>query len=72
MQAKQRTSLMHEAAVPGGRRQLLIPGGSKSGSALDVDFTTFEKLLSKAIGKRYVQDPATENPPGILTGVPLQ
>ena len=59
-------------AQPPATMHLLIPGGSTSATSLDVDFTTFEKLLKAAIGQNFVQDPATEVPPGVLTGVPLQ
>jgi len=52
--------------------QLLIPGGSRPGASFDVPFETFQKLLSHAIGWRYVQDPSQEVPPTVLTGVPLQ
>lgn len=52
--------------------QLLIPGGSKPGAGLDVKFEVFEKLVRNAIGRRYVQDPSKEVPPGVLTGVPLK
>ena len=51
--------------------QLLIPGGSKLPTDLDVTFCSFQKLLNEAIGLEYVQNPLTETPPGVLTGVPL-
>ncbi len=57
---------------PPATKQLLIPGGSKSATDLDVDFFSFQKLMRKAIGERYVQDPAEEVPPTVLTGVPLK
>ena len=57
---------------PPATMQLLIPEGSKSATSLDVSFSRFEKLLNKAIDPQYVQDPATEVPPGPLRGVPLQ
>ncbi|MBZ5591537.1 MAG: hypothetical protein LAP39_04835 [Acidobacteriia bacterium] len=52
--------------------QLLIPGGAKPGAGLDVKFEKFQKLLRNAIGPQYIQDPATEVPPGVLASVPLQ
>ncbi|MHC1727677.1 MAG: histidine-type phosphatase [Syntrophobacteraceae bacterium] len=52
--------------------QLLVPGGSKSATNLDVDFNVFQKLMSKAIGRQYVEDPSQEVPPGVLTGVTCQ
>jgi hypothetical protein len=52
--------------------QLLIPGGSKSATDLDVDFYTFQMLLRNAMDQKYVQDPSEEVPPGVLTGVPLK
>jgi len=54
---------------PPATKQLLIPGGSKSATDLDVDFYTFQKLLRNAIDQKYVQDPSEEVPPGVLTGV---
>ena len=56
--------------APPETAQLLIPGGSKPGASLDVKFETFQKLLVNAIGRRYVQDPSVEAPPGVLSGVP--
>jgi 4-phytase/acid phosphatase len=52
--------------------QLLIPGGSKPGAVLDVQFEIFQELLRNAIGPQYVQDPAKEVPPGVLASVPGQ
>jgi len=52
--------------------QLLVPGGREPGTGLDVKFERFQKLLQKAIGPRFVEDPAKEVPPGVLTGVPLK
>ena len=57
---------------PPATQQLLIPNGSNDSKTLDVDFGRFENLLEKAINSKYVQNPATEVPPGPLTGVPLQ
>ena len=57
---------------PPATLQLLIPGGSKSATSLDVSFTKFEKLLRKAIDPNSVQDASAEVQPGPLTGVPLQ
>lgn len=51
--------------------QLMIPGGSKSTTDLDVNFETFQALVRKAIKAEYVQDPAKEKPPGVLKDVPL-
>jgi 4-phytase / acid phosphatase len=58
--------------APPETAQLLIPGGSRPGGSLDVEFGTFQKLMESAIGRQYVQDPSTEVPPGVLTGVPTQ
>jgi 4-phytase/acid phosphatase len=52
--------------------QLLVPGGSKSATNLDVDFNVFQNLLSNAINPAYVQNPRTEVPPGVITGVTCQ
>ena len=52
--------------------QLLIPDGSKAPANLDVKFRTFQQLLKKAINQDFVEDPFTEVPPGVLTGVPLK
>jgi len=57
---------------PPATMQLLIPGGSKSATDLDVDFGLFQKLLRNAIGQKYVQDPSEETPPTVLTGVPTK
>jgi 4-phytase/acid phosphatase len=52
--------------------QLLVPGGSKSATDLDVDFSVFQNLMTNAIGPAYVQNPLTEVPPGVLTTVTCQ
>jgi 4-phytase/acid phosphatase len=57
---------------PPATMQLLIPGGSKSATDLDVKFSTFEKLVKKAIKPACVQNPSEEVPPGVLTDVPLK
>jgi 4-phytase / acid phosphatase len=54
---------------PPATMQLLIPGGSRSATNLDVKFRVFQKLLRSAIGQRYVEKPWKEDPPGVLTGV---
>jgi hypothetical protein len=62
--------------------QLLIPGaGPRAASengrnsdavpSLDVRFDVFQRLLRKAIDPECVEDPSTEVPPDVLTGVPL-
>lgn len=58
--------------APPETAQLPIPGGSKPGASFDVNFATFQNLLTNAIGQQYVQNPATEVPPGVLASVPLQ
>jgi len=58
--------------APPETAQLLIPGGSRPGGSLDIPFAAFQEILEKAIGRQYVQGPATEVPPGVLTGVPIQ
>ena len=58
--------------VPPATVQLLIPGGREPGAGLDVTFERFQKLLKRAIGAQFVEDPAKEVPPGVLTGVPLK
>ncbi|MHC1726667.1 MAG: histidine-type phosphatase [Syntrophobacteraceae bacterium] len=57
---------------PPATKQLLIPGGSKSATNLDVDFDLFQKLLRNAIDQKCVEDPSEEVPPGVLHGVPLK
>jgi len=52
--------------------QLLVPGGSSSATDLDVDFGVFQKLMTNAIGRQYVENPSKEIPPGVLTGVTCQ
>ena len=56
---------------PPATMQLTIPGGSNSATDLDVKFATFKKLLSEAIGQKYVQPFGKEVPPGVLDNVPL-
>ena len=58
--------------APPETAQLFVPGGSKPGGSFDVNFATFQKLVTNAIGLQYVQDPATEAPPAVLPNVPLQ
>jgi len=58
--------------TPPETAQLVIPGGSRPGGSFDVKFETFQRLLENAIGRQYVQNPSTEVPPGVLTGVPTQ
>lgn len=57
---------------PPATMQLLIPDGDQADTNLDVSFHKFKALMTKAINPYYVQDPATEVPPGPLTGVPLK
>lgn len=57
---------------PPATRQLVVPGGSTSTMNLDVDFTTFQKIMKNAIDKQYVQDPSEEVPPPVIHGVPLR
>jgi len=59
-------------SAPPETAQLFIPGGSTPGTSLDVKFATFQSLLTQAIGLDFVQDPAKETPPAVLTNVPLQ
>ncbi len=56
---------------PPAKMQLTIPGGSNSATDLDVKFATFKKLLTEAIGQKYVQPFGKEVPPGVLDNVPL-
>ena len=49
--------------------QLLVPGGSKSATNLDVNFGVFQTLMMNAIGQQYVENPRKEVPPEPLTGV---
>lgn len=60
------------ATAPPETMQLLIPGGSQSATNLDVPFADFQTLVQGAIESKYVQNPAVEVPPVVLTGVPLQ
>lgn len=57
---------------PPATKQLLIPGGSKSATNLDVNFRTFQRLMRKAIDPKYVQNPDVEVPPGVIENVPLE
>ena len=58
--------------APPETTQVQIPGGSRPGARFDIPFGTFQQLLDKAIGSQYVQDPSSEVPPGVLSGVPGQ
>ncbi len=69
-QLRSLTPLTLEA--PPATVQLLIPGGREPGAGLDVKFERFQRLLKKAIGSQFVEDPAKEVPPGVLAGVPLK
>ncbi len=69
-QLRDLTPLTLEA--PPATTQLLIPGGREPGAGLDVRFERFQRLLKKAIGPQFVEDPAKEVPPGVLTDVPLK
>ena len=51
---------------PPATMQLMMPGGSNSGTNLDVHFSTFSHLLNEAIGPEYVPPFAEETPPGVL------
>ncbi len=71
--------------VPPATMQLLVPVdrraardsgagyGVDQGNArgLDVPFDAFQKLVRRALDRKCVEDPSTEDPPGVLTGVPL-
>jgi 4-phytase/acid phosphatase len=51
---------------PPATMQLLVPGGSKSSTDLDVKFSVFQKILKRAIEPKYVQNRYREINPGIL------
>ncbi|MBI4774513.1 MAG: hypothetical protein HY788_10095 [Deltaproteobacteria bacterium] len=57
---------------PPAKMQLLIPGGSTSATNLDVDFNTFQTILTEAMDQNYVQPYEEEVPPGVISGVPLE
>ena len=52
--------------TPPATMQLLVPGGSKSTTNLDVSFSTFSNLMNQAIGLEYVEPFDKETPPGVL------
>jgi 4-phytase/acid phosphatase len=58
--------------VPPETQQLLVPGGSRPGGSLDVEFPVFQKLVMDAVGLEYVENPYIEVPPAVLSNVPLQ
>jgi 4-phytase/acid phosphatase len=51
---------------PPATMQLLVPGGSKSTTNLDVSFSIFTNLMNEAIGLEYVEPFDKETPPGVL------
>lgn len=57
-------------APPAGM-QLLIPDDSRASRSLDIRFSSFRRLVERAMNPMYVQNPFAEIPPGILTDVPL-
>jgi 4-phytase/acid phosphatase len=52
--------------TPPASMQLVIPGGSKSSTNLDVNFSTFSNLLKAAMDQKYVQPFCEEIPPGVI------
>ena len=52
-----------------GVGKVLFP--HQADGSLDVSFNKFKELVSNAINLYYVQNPASEVPPGPLNGVPL-
>ena len=57
--------------VPPATMQLTVPGGSNSATDQDVPFAAFRRLMTEAIGQKYVQPLGREIPPGVLDNVPL-
>jgi 4-phytase/acid phosphatase len=51
---------------PPATMQLLVPGGSNSGTDLDVDFVTFKRLINAAIDMKCVQPYNKDKSPGVL------
>jgi 4-phytase / acid phosphatase len=68
-QLRNLTSLTLQA--PPATMQLMVPGGSNSAMDLDVKWATFKKLMTDAIDLKYVQPYGKDNPPGVLSNVPL-
>jgi 4-phytase/acid phosphatase len=66
-QLRNLTSLSQEK--PPATIQLLVPGGSKSATDFDVDFTTFSELVTNAIDPADVEEQAS---PPVITGVTCQ
>jgi hypothetical protein len=50
----------------GQRRDCLVLEGREPGTGLDVPFGRFQRILRRAIGTEYVEDPAKEVAPGVL------
>lgn len=46
-------------------------GHEGSAASLDVRFEAFQRFVRKVVDRRCVEDPRTEVPPGVLSGVPL-
>ena len=58
-------------SAPPATMQLNVPGGRTSATNLDVQWTTFKKLMTDAIDPGSVQPYGQEVPPGVLNNVPL-
>jgi 4-phytase/acid phosphatase len=58
--------------TPPATQQLMVPGGSTSSTDLDIPWPTFRKILTEAIGQKYVQPFMRDVPPGVLNNVPLE
>lgn len=56
---------------PPATMQLTVPGGSSADGNLDVEWPVFRKLLTRAIGREYVQPYRKAVAPAVLESIPL-
>jgi 4-phytase / acid phosphatase len=59
------------AETPPATMQLLVPGGSNSATDLDVKWTAWREIMRGLIDQKSVEPYWKDNPPGVLTNVPL-
>ena len=61
-----------DAQTPPATMQLLVPGGSRSATDLDVPWAAWARLMRGLIDRKSVEPYWKDIPPAVLTGVPLE